>query len=204
MPEDQATNDSTAAYWVSPHFVSSDFGEAPTLEQVVLLFVDGVWGWQLDQAERLLQASAHAGLAALSVVVSYFEMIEQYREGILGAPGTSRTLFSDGVRWVLGDTGTEEAREMMIERLWHAVRNGLYHDALVREGVVLSGELKKGVVMETRPAPDGRVELAINPHALVRELQRHFAAYVVSLLDPGNAEVRDAFMRRLQQGAAGN
>jgi len=195
---------STTAYWVSPHFASSDFGENPTTEQMVILFVDGVWGWQLDQAERLMQASPHAGLAALSVLVSYFEMIEQYREGIVGARGKSRRLFRDGVRWVLGGAVPKEGADQMAQRLYDAVRNGLYHDALVREGVVLSGELGSGVVMQTRTSPGGDTELAINPSELVRVLQRHFAKYVVSLLDPGNVELRDAFVRRFRKGAPGN
>jgi hypothetical protein len=126
--------------YVSPHYRDTDQGERATFEQEVLVFADRVWGWQLDPAERMCELRSQWALAALSVVVSYFEMIEGYRRG-LGDKAERRRrgkeLFKGGVHWVLQDED-RKAVDVMARRLYEAVRNGLYHESLVREGIELS------------------------------------------------------------------
>jgi hypothetical protein len=116
--------DDSPAYWVGPHFVKSDFDGAPTMEQGVVLFADSVWGWQLDPAENLMRANPHAGLAVLSIVVSYFERIAQFRKGVVDGRGRSAELFKEGVAWVLEDMADREANERLADRLYDAVRGG--------------------------------------------------------------------------------
>ncbi len=82
-------------YWVSPHFPSSAFTGPLTDEQKIELFADSVRGWQLDVAERLIASDPHSGLAVLSIVLSYFEMMAKYRDGY-AAKGKSKEYFSKG------------------------------------------------------------------------------------------------------------
>lgn len=183
-------------YWIAPHFTTLDFSGPPTLEQMVLLFVDGVWGWQLDQAQRLAR-QPHSGLAVLSIAMSYFESIVQYRDGIVDGRGQTERLFKAGFQWVVGEAiASSEGVERIADKLYTAVRNGLYHDSLVREGIMLTDALPPNTPLTERRAPNGGIELAISPSKLVEQLQHHFARYALSLLDPNNEELRAAFAKR--------
>ena len=72
-------------HWIGPHFRSDFFGErypdSLSLEDKIAIFSDGVRGWQLDVADKVLRQDRHSGFAALSIVISYFEMIARYEGG---------------------------------------------------------------------------------------------------------------------------
>ena len=55
--------------YISPHFRRKDLGpDAPKVEQLVAVFADRVWGWQIDIADRLMKSEEHGGFAVLAIV----------------------------------------------------------------------------------------------------------------------------------------
>ncbi len=179
------------AHWISPHFRSDFFGErypdGLDLVDKIAIFSDVVRGWQLDVADMVLRHDRHSGFAALSIVLSYFEMIARYRHGKEEYTGDSAQRFTEGVILVFPHLANDAA---ILKPLWEAVRNGMYHRATTKRGVVLDGKFKSAIAL----ASDGTT-VEINPHLLVDDLQEHFSRYVSELLDPqsSNAEQRTNF-----------
>ena len=171
-------------HWISPHFRSDFFGQrypnGLSLEDKITIFSDAVRGWQLDVADRVLRNDRHSGFAALSIVFSYFEMIERYRSGKWKYEHDSEERFKDGVASVFPHLANAEA---ILTPLWRAVRNGMYHRATTERGIVLDGEFKTAIAL----GGDGTT-VEINPHFLVDELQKHFSRYVSELLDPDSSK----------------
>ncbi|MGA2284987.1 MAG: hypothetical protein ABSG55_01790 [Dehalococcoidia bacterium] len=176
----------TEPHWIGPHLLENFFGkrfpDSLSFEDKVIIFSDTVQGWQLDVADRLLRNDRHAGFAALSVVLSYFEMIARYRDGRWEYERDSAERFKDGVRWVYSDLPDPG----VLDPLWETVRNGMYHRATTKRGVVLDGEFPVAIELK-----GSTVE--INPHLLVRDLQQHFGRYVADLLDASQEELRTNF-----------
>ena len=179
-------------HWISAHFDSDFFGErfpdGLSLEDKIAIFCDVVRGWQLDVADRLLRHDRHSGFAALSIVLSYFEMIARYQYGKWENKRDSGQCFKKGVACVFPDLANAAA---ILEPLWGTVRNGMYHRATTKRGVVLDGEFKSSIALGS----DGTT-VEINPHLLVADLQKHFSRYVSDLLDPDSSkdEQRTNFM----------
>ncbi len=71
---------------VSTKYTEQMLSNPPTLNEKINVFEDRVIGWQLRIAEVILNGdpivgsrpSPHADFAALTAVVSYFEMIAQF------------------------------------------------------------------------------------------------------------------------------
>jgi len=172
------------APWISPHFQSDFFGERYpdklSLEDKIAIFSDGVRGWQLDVADRVLRHDRHSGFAALSILFSYFEMIARYQSGKWEDNRDSGERFREGVASVFPDLANAEAT---LHPLWQAVRNGMYHRATTKRGIVLDGDFEFAIALAT-----DRTTVEINPHRLVNRLQEHFGQYVSDLLDPDSSK----------------
>ena len=191
--------------WVSPHYRRCDFpAEGLTPEQEVVVFADRVWGWQVDVAARLLAADAHADYAVLSIVTSYFEMIGKHLEGFEEPVGESKAHFLVGFRDVFSERPPEETTRIG-ERLYEAVRCGLYHDAITGAGIAVSGRDDPRVLAEL-PDPDGGVELMLSPGGILDRVRLHFASYVGELLAEPESDKRERFLRRFHavHGAPGS
>lgn len=182
--------------YISPHFKRSDLGTAsPNAEQMICLFADRVWGWQIDVADRLIDADEESAFAVLGIVMSYFEMIGKHLEGYEGT-GESRVHFRVGFDSAFPEIDGDLA-ERIANRLYRSVRNGLYHDTITTAGVIIArhpAEDKR--LLFERPSLDGSSEVVLNPELLVDRMRRHFAAYVGGLLGDREGEMRAAFLRR--------
>ncbi len=128
---------------ISQHYTDEMLGHPLTTHEKILLFADRVNGWQLDVAERLLRADGHAGFAALSIVLSYFEMIATYESGE-AFEGEAGADFERGVRSVLEFHRSASPQEIpdgvfqsMIDVLRLEGRNGMYHNASTGPRVLL-------------------------------------------------------------------
>ncbi|MGI8615692.1 MAG: hypothetical protein ACR2L4_02760 [Actinomycetota bacterium] len=167
----------------------------PTPEQVIAVFADRVWGWQIDIADRVMKSERHAGFAVLSIVASYFEMMGKHVAGFEGV-GQSQRHFLDGFSAVFSEVPPEVA-ERIGKRLYLGVRNGMYHDAITAAGIALSGDTGDRVIYETAGV-DGIVEVVVNPGKLVARIAVHFSEYVARLLGEPESELRAAFLRRVR------
>lgn len=181
--------------WVSPHYRRRDFpAEGLAEEHAILIFADGVWGWQIDVAARLLETDKRSDYAALAILTSYFEMIGKHLEGFEGR-GASARHFLIGFADVC-DGLAPEARDRIGERLYEAVRCGLYHDSITGAGIAIAGRDDPRVL--AHPNPDGNVELMIKPGGLLDRVRLHFASYVGELLSEPGGDKRERFLRRFR------
>jgi hypothetical protein len=197
LPNDEMDPEERAwQSWVSPHYRRSDFPAlGPTEEQEILIFADRVWGWQIDVAMRLLETDKHADYAALAILMSYFEMIGKHLQGFEGE-GASRKHFVIGFGDVFADRPPQETARIA-ERIYEAVRCGLYHDSITSHGIAIAGRDDAHVIKE-QPDADGNVEITINPGGLLDWVRLHFAGYVGELLSEAGTEKRELFHRRFR------
>jgi hypothetical protein len=193
--EEMDAEERAYASTISPHFRRMDFGPAsPTPAQIIAIFADRVNGWQIDVADRLIKSDEHSGFAVLAIVMSYFEMIGKHLTGYEGT-GAVGEHFRAGFDSVFQEVDPAE-RGRFADRLYKGVRNGLYHDAITTSGIVLAREPDDRRILAERATVDDAIEVVVNPELLVARIRTHFAAYVAALLDPSNAELREAFLRR--------
>ena len=172
----------TTATKLSPKYDTNSFGGNPSFEERVEIFRDQVEGWQLDVARHLLKTHADSGYAALSALVSYFEMIEQHLTGSTSERG-SKMYFRNGFRKVYPASTMTDAE---LDKVYGHVRNGMYHDGFTKVDTLLGEKFPEAVEI------DGDC-VKVNPHRLEADIRAHFKAYVSALKDPTNAETRTKF-----------
>jgi len=202
--------------YISPRHTLDDWARSPTLNTMIDIFEARVVDWQLAVAEGLAVSDPAAGFAVLSIVMSYFEMIVQHRDGVSSVGGT-RSAFRDGIAWVfpeLSRFGSDTAIKSA-DAVYNQVRNGLYHDGATRPMVAVSLDFAMPIdlwlrekierplgsqVAVTVPSPaDEVVAVYINPRQFVSRLRLHFTRYIAQLRDPENFDLRSNFERRFSR-----
>jgi hypothetical protein len=176
-----------------------------TVDDKIRVFEDQIRGWKLDIAEEALANNGHAGFAVLDIVTSYFELIGLCIEG----RGKKKRVPKRGggtkqAKWGSGDyfragmqhvfPRLKQAPTPLLERVLAAfykdVRCGLYHQAMTRNGVLLSGAFNSPIRFRTAKA--GTLIL-INPKRLVEALKNHLRAYVRQISNAANVDDRARF-----------
>jgi hypothetical protein len=171
-----------------------------TLEDKVDIFYEQVWGWQIHVAELMMNGGPdqdgnsqinplpHSGYAALSVLVSYFELIGQCINGATSST-KSRQFFVDGLVEVFPQLENYPflVTRDFVDYFYSGLRCGLYHSSLAgsRIGIVGVGD---PIQFGGQP-----VIIQINPHALPSALHGHLQHYVARLKDPASIELRNKF-----------
>lgn len=186
---------------ISPKYSHDSFGPDPTLDDKIAVYEDRVLGWQLDIAELIRSEIEnappgsqwqHAAFGLLNCLVSYFEMIAQYRSG-RSSSGKSGQFFRDGLEEVFPRSFKPDE----MEAIYSGVRCGLYHNAMTKRRVVLSGDFPNAV--NTGLDASGDIVALINPHRLSPVLVKHFQEYVAKLRDPSNTTLRSNFEQFFDQ-----
>lgn len=180
------------------------------------IFEARVVDWQLAVAERLAVADPAAGFAVLSIVMSYFEMIVQHRDGV-SSDRKSRSAFRDGIEWVFPDLSRfgKDIAVRSADAIYDQVRNGLYHDGATKPLVSVSLDFPMPIALTLRevierplgskvtftvPSPaDAVVAVNINPREFVARLRLHFTQYIGQLRDSENVDLRTNFERRFSR-----
>jgi hypothetical protein len=189
---------------ISPRYSDTDFSWPLTLDDKITLFLDRVYGWQLDIADKCIngekglngtvvrQQLIDSGFAALLIVLSYFEMIAKYIEGYQ-ATGRSRYYFRTGVYHVFPQLGTapQVIVDDLLGTLYEGARCGLYHSALTTSRIVLTGATTTSMAFNAATSM-----LIINPHLLVPALKRQLKNYEYQIKDITNTQLRQKFERR--------
>jgi hypothetical protein len=136
------------------------------------VYEDRVLYWFLDIAKgHVANGTAAGDYVPLSIALAYVEGSEQYRQGKRTPQKQSAVWFKAGLRRIF-----PKAPPAAVDRLWDAVRNGLFHDGFTRDPTLLSHG-QPGVVGIV-----GRY-LIINPATFVGGVLRDFDAYVRLLRD---------------------
>ena len=71
---------------VAPGLSLHQISDPPTLDEKVTVFARRVRGWQIDIAQHLANNVPHSGFAVLSILMSFPEMMWQYRHGESSGP----------------------------------------------------------------------------------------------------------------------
>lgn len=191
--------------WITPNYQDSDFTYPLGLDDKITIFLDGVYGWQLDIADKcintqrdkdgniLSQPIKHSGFAVLHIVLSYFEMIAKFQDGF-AATGRSRHYFSQGVLSVFPELGKHpiDIVDKLIDLLYEGGRCGLYHSGATNPHIILTKDIDAPIAFTDSPEP----KLIINPHSLVPTLKMHLAEYGRQLRDSTKTQLRENFERR--------
>ena len=127
------------------------------------IFEDQLDGWLFAQA-RTLALHPHCGLALLTLITPYFEMLESYQRGELSEHRSS-TFLGDGLQRVL-----PEVDRAAIDCYVREVRDGLMHEAMFRRVVIHQGE--------TPPFGMRDGLLWVDPWRLLERTEAHFRDYV--------------------------
>ncbi|MBE2268546.1 MAG: hypothetical protein IAE80_09990 [Anaerolinea sp.] len=153
-----------------------------TDQQMIEIFLARIEGYQLAPAETLLSpAIHHAGFAALHILMSYFEGIEQYKQGKRSnsAPsGFFWRAFQEVFRDEIEELKGKELGKSFGNDLYHNLRCGLYHDGSTRQNIRIHGDYPSAFSVNDY----GLVE--INPHLFPNKIRRHLYEYVNELRRP--------------------
>jgi hypothetical protein len=122
-----------------------------------------------------------SGYAILSIVSSYFEMVERFSTGIPSTRGKGEAVFVQGFRKVYPYcTWSKE----QIGNVFDRIRCGMYHDGMTRKDTLVSRFYCCGFEI----CGD---ELHTNPALVVRDIKQHFCCVFLSRLrDPCSTERR--------------
>jgi len=177
---------------ISRHY-SDQHIKVATFETRLAVYEDQIRGWFHDQARILEKASDHAGFVLLLIAVSYIESYAIFWKGE-DSKGKSKEFFRDAFKDVLpSDVKDPAVLNSAIGVLYHQVRCGLVHVGITRGKVVLSGRVNHPVDIEVNNETGEVVQININPHRLLDEVEEHFSSYVMRLRDPAEEELRENF-----------
>jgi hypothetical protein len=196
-------NETQNVWYISPHYRNIDFQYPLSLNDKITIFLDRTHGWQLDIADQVINGKKaedgtmitkpmrDSGFAALSIVLSYFEMIAKYEEGYTGK--SSSPYFKKGVYSVFPNLNAEFPTivDDALTVLYKKCRCGLYHMGLTNRQIVLSGKPQFPMRFDITNR-----RLHINPHLLVPALKIHLEDYGKRLRDKNNVQLRSNFEKR--------
>lgn len=153
---------------------SSEVRLASDPAAMIDVFEDRVRGWFLDVADRLLgEAYSPGEYVAVSILLTYIEGIQQFREGADTPRNKSKEWFIKGLRRILPNLDDSVA-----EHLWRRVRNGLAHDLFTKERTTMA----RGAQPVASVAVD---VLTVNADELARCVRADFDRYVWELRQNG-------------------
>lgn len=189
--------------WITWKHQHGHFPRPWTFEQKVEIFRERTIGWQLhiaelianggetlDGTEKIAKGIPHAGFAVLSICLSYFEMIARYMAGSTDEDSAGQ-YFRKGLKAVFPEfVSTHPDIAQVVNQVYKSVRCGLYHGAMTRFGIVLSGAPTSAITLADAS------HIGLNPHLLPRALRQHFNEYIQKLGDATETTLKRNFERR--------
>ena len=152
------------------------------LDHKIKIYKREVEEWFLNPAFRLLNSadSFNNSLVVLMICMSYIEGVEQYRTGT-SSHKKSFDFFKLSIKRLYPEENFDDTD---IKRLYSDSRCGLFHNGMIKSGVVFSDTFNKALQFEEQ-------KVKINPRKLLEDIQRDFDTYI-DVLQDGN----DSFVAR--------
>ena len=189
------------------NFISPNFGaeklESPSYEDLVDVFEDRMRIWFLNPAERLLDLT-HCQIAAVALLISYFEGIAIYLSGE-DSKNRSFEFFANGfskVFFVDHDGG--RSFRTIARAIYDQARCGFAHDGMFRNRVFFSAVPKLPILVTYRRkngVPDLSSEIqsiVINPFRFLDSIRIHFESYVKSLRKGSEGRLKESFLKAVE------
>ncbi|WP_018277926.1 hypothetical protein WKI13_09150 [Teredinibacter turnerae] len=175
--------------------------DSHSINDLVDVFEDRMKGWVFEPASELL-GTANGHVAAISILINYFEGIEIYFKGA-DSKNQSQVFFVEGFKRVFAPTtGNSDEVAKAAKIFYEQARCGFSHDGMFRHKVFFSNVRKEALVFTYPRHTDGTwdtskpiLSIVVNPQRFYECILRHFTQYVAFLRDPNNSEVRGAFQK---------
>jgi len=188
-------------HYVTRNFISPNHGyeklDSPTYEDLVDVFEDRMRNWFLTPAERLLEIP-HCQIAAVALLISYFEGIAIYLSG-KDSKNKSFEFFADGFSKVFSIKHEDEiASRIIAAAIYDQARCGFAHDGMFRNRVFFSDVSSKPLIFSF-PKTNGALDLSqvesiiINPSRFCESIRIHFEQYLKCLREGSDATIKQAF-----------
>jgi hypothetical protein len=173
----------------SPKHTSADFhppyATPWNFDRKVEVFEAAVLGWSLDVAELLVSDQSpvlNADFAALSIAMSYPEMIVQYIRG-KSSKKKSQKFFIAGLKEVF-DHVPKDLKKSGAE-VYHVLRCGLYHSGRPESRVLLVRDSRTAISISMKPIKGVDVEYQVNARLVIKAFKDHFKKYIQRLKAKG-------------------
>lgn len=184
-------------YLISPNFTHEKL-ESPSFEDIVDVFEDRMRNWYFLPVSKLLDLP-HCQVAALALLISYFEGIEIYLVG-KDSKYKSQEFFTNGFTKVFDISSEVNGLDKQIaEAIYIQARCGFAHDGLFRNRVFFDSLLtmpmlvtwpRKNGVFDT----SGQLEsIIVNPAKFNESVLIHFDSYIKKLRNGTDIALRQAF-----------
>ncbi|MBQ0799417.1 MAG: hypothetical protein KBT63_09025 [Porticoccaceae bacterium] len=142
------------------------------IETKIKIYEREVTEWFLSPASDLLkQDSFKNSFVVLMICMSYIEGVEQYKTGI-DSNKKSKKCFISSVNRLFPDKFSDKNLEV----LYSKSRCGLFHNGMVKGGVVFSSAYKNAIEFIN----NGEI-ININPELLLRRITDDFDSYIAEL-----------------------
>ena len=187
--------------YITRHFISPNFGheklESATYEDLVDVFEDRMRNWFLMPAELLLEIP-HCQIAAVALLIAYFEGIAIYLTG-KDSKNRSFEFFADGFSKVFSIQHEDKDSARIVARaIYDQARCGFAHDGMFRNRLFFSDVQSKPLIVSF-PKKNGVLDLSqvesilINPSRFCESIRIHFERYLKSLRDGSDGTIKQAF-----------
>jgi len=186
-------------YHISPNFTHEKLDD-PTFTDLVDVFEDRMTNWLIEPAHQLLSVE-HGSIAAVAVLLGYFEGIEIYCSG-QDSYKQSGVFFHRGFQRVFTASAAEPKMlfPAITDTLYTAVRCGFAHDALFRKKVFFS-TIRKDAFTVTWPKKNGVFDMhgklesvVINPPRFCECIRIHFGEYIRTLRAEQDEQLKANFL----------
>lgn len=169
-------------YLISPNFIHEKL-ESPSFEDIVDVFEDRMRNWFFMPVSKLLDLP-HCHVAALALLIGYFEGIEIYLVG-KDSKGKSPEFFANGFAKVFDIPSKGNGLDKkIVEAIYSQARCGFAHDGMFRNKVFFDLLLTKPMLI-TWPRKNGvfntsgRIEsIVVNPVKFNESILIHFDSYL--------------------------
>lgn len=187
--------------YITLNFISPNFGHEKlklgNFEDLVDVFEDRMRHWFLLPAEKLLEIP-HCQIAAVALLITYFERIEMYLSGE-DSKNKSFEFFAEGFSKVFPlQNDDKEATRTISRTIYDQARCGFVHDGMFRNRVFFSDVPSKPIII-TFPKKNDTLDtsqiesIVINPRLFFESIQNHFEDYLKSLRNGTDISIRQGF-----------
>lgn len=182
--------------FVSPNF-SHEKLDSPTYEDLLDVFEDRIRNWFLMPAKRLLEIP-HCQIAAVALLIAYFEGIEIYLSGE-DSKNRSFEFFAAGFFKVFTlQFDDPDAPKTIARAIYDQARCGFAHDGMFRNRLFFSA-VPSDPFRVTFPKKNEVLDLTqvesiiINPSRFYESIQIHFDRYLDCLREGSDTAIKNAF-----------
>ncbi|WP_147273109.1 hypothetical protein [Billgrantia montanilacus] len=157
------------------------------VDDKITIYEREVTGWFLEPALKLLdEDSFQNAFIVLMVCMSYLEGVEQYKTGI-DSNRRSKDCFVESLERLYPD----QFHKRDLEKLYSKSRCGLFHNGMVKGGVVFSSEYDNVMSFSNNAEI-----IKINSRLLLNRIRQDFSSYINELRSEEQSEtIRDNFNR---------